>query len=82
MYSGGESPLRTIYAKISTTNHQTTENHHMALAKVAGHRGWEMYRPTRTLASVAPRAAVARRALPNHHHPEPPSRDTPPAKAK
>ena len=42
MYSGGESPLRTIYAKISTTNHQTTENHHMALAKVAGHRGWEI----------------------------------------
>ena len=31
-----------IYMRVSTTDGQTTENQRMALAKVAGHRGWEI----------------------------------------
>jgi DNA invertase Pin-like site-specific DNA recombinase len=31
-----------LYLRISTTDGQTTENQRMALAKVAGHRGWEV----------------------------------------
>jgi DNA invertase Pin-like site-specific DNA recombinase len=33
-----------IYLRVSTTDGQTTENQRMALAKVAGHRGWEIVR--------------------------------------
>jgi DNA invertase Pin-like site-specific DNA recombinase len=31
-----------LYLRVSTTDGQTTENQRMALAKVAGHRGWEI----------------------------------------
>jgi len=31
-----------VYLRISTTDGQTTENQRLALAKVAGHRGWEI----------------------------------------
>src|SRR3984957_15778436 len=31
-----------IYMRVSTTDGQTTENQRMALARVAGHRGWEI----------------------------------------
>jgi DNA invertase Pin-like site-specific DNA recombinase len=31
-----------LYLRISTTDGQTTENQRMALARVAGHRGWEI----------------------------------------
>jgi DNA invertase Pin-like site-specific DNA recombinase len=31
-----------LYLRVSTTDRQTTENQRMVLAKVAGHRGWEI----------------------------------------
>jgi DNA invertase Pin-like site-specific DNA recombinase len=31
-----------LYLRVSTTDGQTTENQRLALAKVAGHRGWEI----------------------------------------
>jgi DNA invertase Pin-like site-specific DNA recombinase len=31
-----------LYVRISTTDGQTTENQRLALARVAGHRGWEI----------------------------------------
>jgi len=38
-----EEPMRAaLYLRVSTTDGQTTENQRLALAKVAGHRGWEI----------------------------------------
>jgi DNA invertase Pin-like site-specific DNA recombinase len=31
-----------LYLRVSTTDGQTTENQRMALARVAGHCGWEI----------------------------------------
>jgi DNA invertase Pin-like site-specific DNA recombinase len=31
-----------LYLRVSTTDDQTTENQRLALARVAGHRGWEI----------------------------------------